>query len=180
MIRLDGGLGTMLQRRGLLAGKDPIDWNIENPNAILSVHNEYVDAGADIILTNTFGANSLKYHGKHPLSQLITAACTLARNSKAKKVALDIGPTGCMLKPNGNVDFETAYTAFADLVKCGAGNVDLLFIETISDVMELKAAVLAAKETCDLPQISHSPRIRTRASAPTTRNTIRLTKEIQL
>ena len=151
MIRLDGGLGTMLQRRGLLAGKDPIDWNIENPNAILSVHNEYVDAGADIILTNTFGANSLKYHGKHPLSQLITAACTLARNSKAKKVALDIGPTGCMLKPNGNVDFETAYTAFADLVKCGAGNVDLLFIETISDVMELKAAVLAAKETCDLP-----------------------------
>ena len=157
---LDGGFGTMIQAAGLPAGKDPTDWNLENPEAVRSVHRAYVEAGSEIVLTNTFGANRLKYHGKHDLGELIRAAVANARASGAKKVALDIGPTGKLLKPAGDLDFEDAYSAFAELVRAGAGSSldldlisrpDLVFIETMGDTREIKAAVLAAKENCGLP-----------------------------
>jgi len=157
MTFLDGGFGTMIQAAGLPAGKDPTDWNIENPSAVTCVHRAYVEAGAEIILTNTFGVNRLKYHGKYELGALIRAAITNARASGAKKVALDIGPTGKLLAPAGDLAFETAYEAFAEVVRAGVENrsqeeqPDLIFIETMSDVRELKAAVLAAKENGSLP-----------------------------
>ena len=160
MTFLDGGFGTMIQAAGLPAGKDPTDWNIENPSAVTSVHRAYVEAGSDIVLANTFGANRLKYRGSHDLGELIRAAIANARASGAKKVALDIGPTGKLLAPAGDLSFDDAYAAFAEQVRLATTNnrqpatsnqTDLIFIETISDVRELKAAVLAAKENCSLP-----------------------------
>ena len=148
---LDGGFGTMIQAAGLPAGKDPTDWNIENPEAVQSVHKAYVAAGSDIVLTNTFGANRLKYHGSHDLGELVRAAIANARASGAKKVALDVGPTGKLLKPAGDLDFEDAYSAFSELVRSAREGYDLVFIETMGDTREIKAAVLAAKENCDLP-----------------------------
>ena len=159
---LDGGFGTMIQAAGLPAGKDPTDWNLENPEAVRSVHKAYVDAGAEIVLTNTFGANRLKYHGPHDLGELIRAAIANAKvagSQKKVKVALDIGPTGKLLKPAGDLDFEEAYSAFAEMIRFatpisnGSATLqpDLVFIETMGDTREIKAAVLAAKENCDLP-----------------------------
>lgn len=150
MTFLDGGFGTMIQAAGLPVGKDPCDWNLENPAAVTAVHRAYVEAGAEIVLANTFGANRLKYHGAHDLAQLIPAAIANARAAGAAKVALDLGPTGKLLKPAGDLDFEAAYDAFAETVRLGR-EADLIFIETMGDVYEVKAAVLAAKETCDLP-----------------------------
>ena len=151
MTVLDGGFGTMIQAAGLPAGKDPTDWNIENPAAVASVHRAYVEAGAQIVLANTFGANRIKYHGAHDLGELIAAAVALARQG-GNKVALDIGPTGKLLKPAGDLEFDAAYEAFAEQVRHGAAaGADLVFIETMGDVYELKAAVLAAKENCGLP-----------------------------
>lgn len=147
---LDGGFGTMIQAAGLPVGKDPCDWNVENPAAVTAVHRAYVAAGSEIVLTNTFGANRLKYHGAYDLAQLIPAAITNARAAGAAKVALDLGPTGKLLKPAGDLDFEAAYDAFAETVRLGR-EADLLFIETMGDVYEVKAAVLAAKENSALP-----------------------------
>lgn len=147
---LDGGFGTMIQSAGLPVGKDPCDWNVENPAAVTAVHRAYVAAGSKIVLTNTFGANRLKYHGAHDLAQLIPAAIANARAAGAAKVALDLGPTGKLLKPAGDLDFEAAYDAFAETVRLGR-EADLLFIETMGDVYEVKAAVLAAKENSAQP-----------------------------
>ena len=147
---LDGGFGTMIQAAGLPVGKDPCDWNVENPAAVTAVHRAYVAAGSEIVLTNTFGANRLKYHGAHDLAQLIPAAIANARAAGAAKVALDLGPTGKLLKPAGDLDFEAAYDAFAETVRLGR-EADLLFIETMGDVYEVKAAVLAAKENSARP-----------------------------
>ena len=156
---LDGALGTMLQARGLMPGECPEDWNISHPEILLAIHNEYYDAGADIVSANTFGANSLKYHGKHSLKEVICAGVKIAKEAALKKegrrVALDIGPTGRLLKPAGDLDFERAYEAFAESVRYGVkAGVDLILIETMSDTMELKAAVLAAKENSFLPIIA--------------------------
>ena len=147
---LDGGFGTMVQAAGLPVGKDPCDWNLENPAAITAVHRAYVAAGSGIVLSNTFGANRLKYHGPHALADLIPAALANARASGAAKVALDVGPTGRLLKPAGDLDFDAAYDAFAETMRLGA-DADLVFIETMGDVYEVKAAVLAAKETLACP-----------------------------
>ncbi len=151
MIRLDGGLGTMLQAAGLPAGCDPVNWNLENPDAVGAVHRAYVEAGAEVILTNTFGANRVKYHGRYRVEDLVRAACAIARRQSPGKIALSVGPLGRLLKPCGDLDFETGYSAFAELVRCAAPYVDLVFIETISDLLELKAAVLAARENCEKP-----------------------------
>ncbi len=149
---LDGGFGTMAQAAGLLVGQDPCDWNIERAEAVVAVHRAYVEAGAEVVLTNTFGANRLKYHGGHALEEIVAAAVANARASGAAKVALDVGPTGKLLKPAGDLDFDEAVAAFAETIGLGAAaGVDLIFIETMGDVREVKAAVLAAKETCDLP-----------------------------
>ena len=162
MILLDGGMGTQLQAKGLRPGEIPEDWNVERPDDIAAVHRAYVAAGAQVVYANTFGANRLKYHGRHALEEVIGAAVRIAKGSGAK-VALDIGPTGRLLKPAGDLAFEDAYAAFAEQIRVALGSdgvgkgasdgakPDLVVIETMSDVYELKAAVLAAKENCDLP-----------------------------
>lgn len=154
VVFFDGALGTMLQARGLKAGDTPEDWNISRSDAVLDIHRQYADSGADIIVANTFGANNLKYHGGFSVSEVVGAAVKLAREAVGPKgrVALDIGPTGRLLKPSGDLGFDRAYSAFAETVKCGAACAcDLVLVETMSDTMELKAAVLAVKENCNLP-----------------------------
>lgn len=158
IVLLDGGMGTLLQEKGLSAGEKPELWNISHPEVIRDIHKAYLNGGSNLIITNTFGANSLKF-SKDELEKIISSAVENARfaveNTKGKQekwVALDIGPTGRMLKPLGDLDFEDAVGIFSEVVslgvKCG---VDLIFIETMSDSLETKAALLAAKEGCDLP-----------------------------
>ena len=151
IVFLDGGFGTMVQAAGLPPGKDPTDWNIENPEAVASVHRAYAEAGSEIVLANTFGANRLKYHGPHQLGDLVASAISIARRASVK-VALDIGPSGKLLKPAGDTDFDAAYEAFSEVVRYGAeAGADLVFVETMGDTRELKAAVLAAKLNSSLP-----------------------------
>ena len=152
MIRLDGGMGTLLQAKGLRAGETPEDWNVDRPDDIAAVHRAYVAAGSEIVYANTFGANALKYHGKYTPERVIRAAVEIAKGAGAEKVALDIGPTGRLLKPAGDLEFEDAVAAFAAEVRAGvAAGADLVVLETFGDIYELKAAVLAAKTNCDLP-----------------------------
>lgn len=150
----DGGMGSLLIDRGLKGGELPETWNISRPGEIRSIHEEYLLAGADIVTTNTFGANALKFQNSE---EIITAGIKLAREAVDKCgrggfVAYDIGPLGKLLKPIGELDFETAVLLFAEGVKAGAAaGADLIIIETMSDCLETKAAVLAAKENSDLP-----------------------------
>ena len=150
---LDGGMGTQLQARGLQPGEVPELWNLSRPDDIRAVHAAYVAAGADIIYANTFGANAAKYHGDAPLADVIAAGIGIARSVEgAPFVALDVGPTGRLLKPAGDFEFDAAYDAFAEQVSIGAkAGADLVVVETMGDTYELKAAVLAVKENCDLP-----------------------------
>ncbi len=150
----DGGMGTMLQKAGLKTGGLPEIFNIENPDAVLKIHKSFVDAGSDIITTNTFGANRLKL-GEDKLEEVITKGVEIAKKSGAEFVALDIGPTGALLEPIGTLKFEEAYDIFAQQVKIGANaGADLVIIETMSDLLEIKAAILAVKENSDLPIIA--------------------------
>ncbi len=155
VVIFDGGMGTLLQERGLAPGGLPELWNIERPAVLTEIHRAYRDAGADIATANTFGANRLKLAGSgHDAAELIAAAIANARAAMGADglVALDIGPTGKLLQPLGDLSFDDAYDAFADMVKAGAAaGADLVLIETMSDAYELKAAVLAAKENCKLP-----------------------------
>jgi 5-methyltetrahydrofolate--homocysteine methyltransferase len=149
---LDGAFGTMAQSAGLLPGEDPFEWNEKNPKGVESIHKSYVASGADIVLANTFGANPLKYRGRNNLSDMVKSAVESARLSGAKRVALDIGPTGRLLKPAGDLSFKEAYENFSAVVVSGVNaGADLAFVETISDARELKAAVLAVKENSNLP-----------------------------
>ena len=149
---VDGGAGTLLQSWGLEAGVSPEIWNITNPDKIKDMHRLYLEAGANIITACTFGANRLKFDN---LEEIITAA--IANAKEACKgfeayVALDIGPTGRMLEPLGDLPFEEAVSVFAETVRIGAkAGADLVLIETMNDSYETKAAVLAAKENCNLP-----------------------------
>ena len=163
VLRLDGGFGTLLQARGLKPGESPDDWNVDHPSDVSAIHAEYYAAGSDIVFANTFGSNPLKYHGKHDLKSVIRAAIACARSAAAsvpgdptqRMVAMDIGPTGKLLEPVGDLPFEAAYDAFAEAVRLGAeAGADLVAVETMSDMHELKAAVLAAKENCSLPVIA--------------------------
>ena len=155
---LDGGMGTLLQEAGLRPGELPERWNITNPQVIKNIHKAYFDAGSNVVNTNTFGANPLKF-SQDELRLIIEAAVENARSaslecrtSQPRWVALDIGPLGKMLKPYGELDFEDAVEAFAKTVRIGArAGVDLIFIETMGDTYETKAALLAAKENSDLP-----------------------------
>ena len=157
ILYLDGGMGTLLQKKGLSAGELPERWNISHPDVIIDIHRAYLDAGSDVISTNTFGANSLKFSDSE-LDEIIGAAVANARRAIAlsKKseayVALDIGPSGKMLRPYGDLDFEDAVAVFSKTVELGVKHgVDLIFIETMNDSYETKAALLAAKESCSLP-----------------------------
>lgn len=145
----DGGMGTMLQAAGLKAGQLPETLNITNKDMILAVHRAYADAGCEYITTNTFGANCLKFEN---YDEIIKAGIELAK-SVGKKVLLDIGPTGKLLKPMGELAFDDAIDIFAKTVITGKDGADAVLIETMSDTYEIKAAVLAAKENCDLPII---------------------------
>ncbi len=145
MIRFfDGGMGSMLN---LKAGELPEQLNITEPERVFAVHKAYAEAGAEYITANTFGANSLKYDN---VDELVKAGVELAKKA-GKKVALDIGPTGKLLKPMGDLDFEKAVELFSEVVEAGKDTADAVIIETMSDTYELKAAILAAKEHSDLP-----------------------------
>ncbi len=149
---VDGGAGTLLQSWGLEAGVSPETWNISNPDKIRQMHRLYLEAGANIITACTFGANRLKFDN---LEEIITAAIINAKEACDgfdAYVALDIGPTGKMLEPLGDLPFEEAVSIFAEMVRIGAAaGADLVLIETMNDSYETKAAVLAAKENCNLP-----------------------------
>lgn len=152
IIVLDGAMGTQLQKAGLPVGVQPEEWNLTRPEAVRAVHKSYLDAGADVILTNTFGANPFKFGNR--TEEIVRRAVSLARQSvygrTDKYVALDLGPTGKLLKPLGELDFEEAVEAYKQVVRAARG-VDLVFIETMNDIYEAKAAVLAVKECGDLP-----------------------------
>ncbi|MBO5734084.1 MAG: homocysteine S-methyltransferase family protein [Clostridia bacterium] len=160
IVYLDGGMGTLLQAQGLAPGEYPERWNITHPEIITNIHKDYFDAGSNVVCTNTFGANILKF-SEEELEEIIKAAIENAngarkqsKNSAEKFIALDIGPSGKLLKPLGDLDFEDAVSVFAQTVKLGAKyGADLVIIETMNDSYETKAALLAVKENCDLPVI---------------------------
>ena len=158
LVILDGGMGTLLQKAGLAPGELPEGWNLTHAEAVTAIHRAYYDAGSNVVNTNTFGANILKFSTEE-LDGVIRAAVenarAAARTSRGKQekfVALDIGPTGKLLKPLGDFDFEAAVAVFAETVKLGVKyGVDLIMIETMNDSFETKAALLAVKENSDLP-----------------------------
>ncbi len=152
---LDGGMGTMLQSLGLQAGERPELLAITNPQLLRRVHHEYLEAGAEIIYANTFGASAHKLEGSgYQPEQLIVAAVELAKEEArpyGAKVALDIGPLGELLEPNGTLDFEEAVSEFARMVNAAKDLADLVVIETMTDLQEARAALLAVKENSTLP-----------------------------
>ena len=154
---IDGGMGTLLQKRGLQPGEKPESWNITHPDDITDIHLSYLKAGSNIITSNTFGANRLKFDN---LSEIISSALKNAKraidlyegNKEECFIAFDVGPLGKMLEPLGDMPFETAVEIFAESIKLGTKHgADLVIIETMTDSYETKAALLAAKESCDLP-----------------------------
>lgn len=153
---LDGGMGTMLQRAGLAAGELPERWNLTHPDEVTAIHAAYLEAGANIVTTNTFGAYRFKYSD---LEDVIAAAVANARRAAEgcthpdeAWVAYDVGPLGKLLEPMGDLSFEEAVSIFADSIRIAVGQgVDLIIIETMNDAYETKAAVVAAKECCELP-----------------------------
>lgn len=155
----DGGMGSLLQARGLKPGELPGIWNITHPEDLVEIHRAYLEAGADIVTTNTFGVDGLKYGESmgYSVEEVVRAAVRNGREAirQSKKeacIALDIGPTGKLLKPLGDLDFEEAVRLFGQVAAIGAKEgADLVLIETMSDSYEAKAAVLGAKENCDLP-----------------------------
>ena len=155
-IMLDGAMGTQLQLRGLTTEQKPELAAFIMPDVLTAVHRDYARAGADILLANTFGANPRKLKGTgYTVQQVIEASIACARTAAQETgalVALDIGPIGELLAPAGTLPFEDACAQFAEMVRAGAAaGADLVFLETMTDLYELKAAILAAKENCDLP-----------------------------
>ncbi len=155
LIFLDGAMGTMLQRKGLQPGENPELLNLTRPEWIRDIHAAYVNAGSQVVYANTFGANRRKLEGTgHTVAEVVSAA---VRNAKAAvgdraMVAVDMGPLGELLEPMGTLSFEEAYDLFAEVVKAGAeAGADLAVIETMTDLYETKAALLAVKEQTDLP-----------------------------
>ncbi len=150
---LDGGMGTLLQAMGLQPGEKPELWNINHPERIINTHRAYFEAGSNVVLSNTFGINREKFSNYEELIEAAIKCAKIAADGKPERfVAFDMGPLGKLLEPLGAMPFEEAVSIFADNVKvaakCGA---DLIMIETMNDAYETKAAVLAAKENCDLP-----------------------------
>lgn len=157
-IFFDGGMGSMLQERGLLPGELPELWNLSHPETVKEIHLEYLRAGADVVTANTFGANRFKYKKEegYSLESIVTAGVSLARAAVQEAghgyAALDLGPTGRLLAPYGDLEFEDVCLAYKEVVEAGVrAGADLIIIETMGDCYELKAAVLAAKEASSLP-----------------------------
>lgn len=160
IVYLDGGMGTLLQKSGLQPGELPEHWNISHPEVIREIHKNYYDSGSNVVNANTFGANTLKFS----IDELDEIICHAVKNAdearkassgeQEKYIALDVGPTGKLLKPLGDLDFEDTVKIFAETIRLGVKyGVDLITIETMNDSYETKAAVLAAKENSDLPII---------------------------
>lgn len=158
IVILDGGMGTLLQKAGLKPGELPERRNVTTPETIKNIHKDYFDAGSNVVNTNTFGANILKFE-KDELEQIIKCAVKNAKDARnesvspqEKFISLDVGPLGKLLKPFGELEFEKAVEIFKETVKLGVKyGVDLVTIETMTDSYETKAALLAVKETCNLP-----------------------------
>lgn len=160
LLFFDGGMGTLLQQQGLKAGELPETWNVKYPERVSAIHRQYIEAGSDVILTNTFGANGAKFHDQDfTIRDVIRAGIDNVKRAvegaeRRIYTALDVGPTGMLLQPFGTLSFEAAYDIFAEVVRCGAEyGADLIHIETMSDSYEVKAAVLAAKEQTNLPVV---------------------------
>ena len=159
LLFFEGGMGTQLQAAGLPAGELPERWNLTNSQAVQAVHEAYLAAGCQLVKANTFGANRPKLEAEGlRIEEVIPAALRLARAAREKTgadayVGLDIGPCGQLLQPFGDLPFEEAVTLFAEMVDAGKELADFVLIETMSDLYEAKAAILAAKERCDLPII---------------------------
>ena len=156
-IILDGAMGTMLQQKGMELGVVPETLNITKPEWIVDIHSQYINAGSDVVYANTFGANRYKmkdtgYTVEELISAAIKNAKTAAKDTNAL-VALDVGPIGQLLEPTGSLSFEEAYDIFKEEI-LAAKDADLVAIETMTDLMEIKAAVLAAKENSNLPVIT--------------------------
>ncbi len=160
IVYLDGGMGTLLFEDGLAPGEHPEIWNITHPEIITKIHKRYFEAGSNVVSTNTFGANTLHFNSEE-LESIIKNAVNNAKTAQKQAntnkntyIALDIGPTGKLLKPLGDLDFEEAVSVFSETVRLGVKfGVDLIVIETMNDSYETKAALLAVKENCDLPVI---------------------------
>ncbi|MBQ7661460.1 MAG: homocysteine S-methyltransferase family protein [Clostridia bacterium] len=149
----DGGAGSLLLARGLAPGAAPESWNLERPDAICAIHREYIAAGAEIITTNTFGVNPQKYPDFRPLVSAALQIAKTATEGTNAKIAFDVGPLGRLLSPLGDLPFEDAVSIFRELIGYAASLqiADLIIIETMNDAYETKAAVLGAKEACELP-----------------------------
>ncbi len=158
IVLLDGATGTMLLKNGLKSGELPERMNITHSDIITKIHKEYFDAGSNVVCTNTFGANILKF-SENELEEIVKNAVSnakkareLSKGKQNKFIALDIGPTGKMLKPFGDLDFLDAIEVFKKTVLLGIKyGVDLVLIETMNDIYETKSAIIAVKECCDLP-----------------------------
>ena len=148
----DGAMGTMLQARGLEAGELPELLNLQHPDEVTAIHRAYVEAGSEVVTTNTFGANARKLGDAAGVDEVFAAAVACARASGARYVAADIGPTGALLEPLGTLPFEEAYALFREqAVAAERHGADLILVETMADLLEAKAAVLAAREATSLP-----------------------------
>jgi 5-methyltetrahydrofolate--homocysteine methyltransferase len=152
---LDGAMGTMLQAAGLGLGQRPELFGLEHPEVVEGIHRAYVEAGSRVLYTNTFGANAHKLEGTdHTVEEVISSAVSAARRAADGKarVALDIGPLGALLEPLGTLSFDEAYDLYAQMVRAGEqAGADLVIFETMSDLGEVRAAVLAAQEQSNLP-----------------------------
>ncbi|MBQ5738869.1 MAG: homocysteine S-methyltransferase family protein, partial [Oscillospiraceae bacterium] len=158
IVLLDGGMGTLLQERGIAPGERSERWSVTHPEVVREIHKAYFDAGSNVVNTNSFGATRLHF-APEEMEQIIAASIENAKwarehstGTQEKFIALDIGPLGRLLKPFGDLDFEDAVALFAEQVRLGVKHgVDLVTIETMSDSYETKAALLAAKENSSLP-----------------------------
>ena len=149
---IDGAMGTMLQAAGMAVGERPELLSITHPEQVRAIHEAYVAAGAEVITANTFGANALKLGDAARVADVFAAAVARAREAGARYVAGDIGPTGSLLRPLGTLSFDEAYDLFAEQARAAAdAGADLLIIETMADLAEARAALLAAKEQTRLP-----------------------------
>ncbi len=163
MIFIDGAMGTFLQENGLKPGELPESMNIRNPDLVTEIHKAYLTSGCDVITANTFGANRIKLEGTgYGVEEIVSAALLNAKVAvesadgvQKHYIALDMGPTGKLLEPFGELSFESAYSVFAEQATAGETyGADLAIIETMTDTYEMKAAILAVKENTDLPVLA--------------------------
>ena len=160
LLLLDGATGTQLQARGLGSGQTPELWNIERREDMIAIHHSYYAAGADLVLSNTFGVNRLKLRNcPYSVDELVAAALENLRAARDQAghgwLGADIGPTGHLMAPMGDLDFDEAVASFSETIRAGAAaGADAVVIETMTDLYELKAAVLAARESCHLPVLA--------------------------